>query len=71
MTGRKTHEQQQRIINKEENTKGAKTPIDETLKEAKRRHSGPPAAYDVETGDRSIKHGANQEGEHNKERSDD
>lgn len=71
MSGSKTHEQQQRIINKQENTKGAETPVNESLKEARRKHAGPPTAYDMRTGDRSIKRGSSQEGEHHKERSDD
>lgn len=71
MAGSKTHEQQQRIINKREKTKGVETPVDETIKEARRGNPGPPAAYDNRTGDRSIRHGANQETEHHKERADD
>lgn len=71
MSGSKTHEQQQRIINKQENTKGVDTPVNESLKEARRKHPGPPTAYDMRTGDRSIRRGANQESEHHKGRSDD
>ena len=71
MAGSKTHEQQQRIINKQEKTKGVDTPVTETIKEARRRHAGPPATYDNRSGDRSIKRGANQETEHHKERADD
>jgi hypothetical protein len=71
MAGTKTHEQRQRIINKQEKTKGVDTPVNETIEEARRRHQGPPAAYDNSTGDRSIKRGANQETEHHKERADD
>ena len=40
--GRKTHEQQQRIINKQENTKGTDAPLtDETLKHAAMRYPQP------------------------------
>ena len=40
--GHKTHEQQQRIINKQENTKGTDAPLtDETLKHAAMRYPGP------------------------------
>ncbi len=71
MTGKHTHEQNQRIINKQENTKGTDAPLtDETLKEAARRYPkpGPGDAYNISTGDRSIKHGANHESEHHKTR---
>lgn len=71
MAGSKTHEQQQRIINRQVKTKGVETPVNESLQEARRRNAGPPTSYDNRTGDRSIKHGANQETEHHKERSDD
>jgi hypothetical protein len=71
MAGTKTHEQQQRIINRQENTKGVETPVNETIQEARRRNPGPPTAYDNRTGDRSIKHGTNQESGHHKERADD
>lgn len=71
MSGNKTHEQQQRIINKQEKTKGVDTPVDETIAEARRRNPGPPAAFDNSDGDRSIKRGSNQESEHHKERADD
>jgi hypothetical protein len=65
-----THQQQQRIINKQEETKGADIdPVNETIEEARARHPRPDAVYDNETGDRSIEHGANQESEHRKRRS--
>jgi hypothetical protein len=70
MAGNKTHEQQQRIINKQEKTKGVETPVDRTLAESRRRNPAPPTAYDNRTGDRSIRHGSNQESEHHKERTD-
>jgi hypothetical protein len=71
MSGSKTHAQQQRIINKQEKTKGADTPVNETLKEAQRKHPRAPTAYDMRTGDRSIKRGSSQETAHRKERSGD
>lgn len=71
MSGSRTHEQQQRVINKREKTKGVETPVTETIKQARRRNPGPPSAYDMETGDRSIRRGANQESEHHKNRVDD
>jgi len=70
--GPRTHEQQRNIIAKREIIKGANVPSPgETLMEARKKHPRPPAAYDLSTGDRSIKHGANQESGHHKERSDD
>jgi hypothetical protein len=69
MTGKLTHEQNQRIINRQENTKGTDAPLsDETLKHAGQRYPkpGPGDAYDISTGDRSIQRGANQESEHHK-----
>jgi hypothetical protein len=74
MTGKLTHEQNQRIINKQENTKGTDAPLtDETLKHAAMRYPkpGPGDAYNISTGDRSIDHGANHESEHHKNRTDD
>jgi hypothetical protein len=70
MTGKLTYEQQQRIINKQEKTKGADIePVNETIEEARARHPHPEKAYDNSTGDRAIEHGANQESEHRKRRS--
>jgi hypothetical protein len=68
MTGKLTHEQNQRIINREENTRGADVPTPgETIEEARRRHATtPPALYDIETGDRSVKRGAHDPTEHDK-----
>ena len=74
MTGKLTHEQNQRIINKQENTKGSDAVLPgETLKHAATRYPkpGPGGEYDIQDGDRSIKRGANQETEHHKERADD
>ena len=74
MTGKQTHEQNQRIINKQENTKGTDAPLPgETLKHAAKRYPkpGPGDAYNMSEGHRSIQRGANQESEHMKRRSDD
>jgi hypothetical protein len=71
MIGKHTREQQKRIINKQENTKGSDVPSpNETLAEARRRAGSPPAAYDMRTGDRSIRRGANDEEQHHKNRAD-
>lgn len=72
--GKATHDQQQRIINRQENTKGTDAPLPgETLKHAALRYPkpGPGDAYNISTGDRSIQHGANQQSEHSKHRTDD
>lgn len=72
--GRATREQQQRIINKQENTAGNDFALPgETLEDAARRYPkpGPGSANEMSTGDRSIQRGANQESEHHKERADD
>lgn len=74
MTGKQTHEQNQRIINKQENTKGTDAPLPgETLKHAAKRYPkpGPGDAYNIHEGHRSIQRGANQESEHMKRRADD
>jgi hypothetical protein len=66
--GKRTHDQQQRIANKVENTKGTKAPLPgETLKHAgKRSKPRPGEAYNISTGDRSIQRGANDAGPHDK-----
>jgi hypothetical protein len=67
--GKHTHDQQQRVINKQENTKGADAPLPgETLEQAAKRYPkpGPGDAYDIATGDRSIQRGANDRGPHDK-----
>jgi hypothetical protein len=74
MTGKHTHEQNQRIINKQEKIKGTDAPLPgETLKHAAKRYPkpGPGSAYEISTGHRSIQQGANQESEHMKRRADD
>ena len=71
--GHKTHEQQQRIINKQENTKGTDAPLtDETLKHAAMRYPGPGPGDEnqMSDGHREIQRGANDESEHRKRRTD-
>jgi hypothetical protein len=69
--GKRTREQQKRIINKDENTRGTDAPLPgETLAHAAKRYPkpGPGSANEMSHGDRSIQHGANQETEHHKNR---
>lgn len=69
VTGRKTREQQKRIINKDEATDSPDIAMPgETLEHAARRHPkpGPGDAYDYSTGDRSIQRGAHDRGDHRK-----
>ncbi|AKR55642.1 hypothetical protein GCM10011321_10760 [Youhaiella tibetensis] len=71
--GPKTRAQAHRIVTGAENTAGADVPLPgETLKHANLRYPkpGPGDAYNISTGDRSIKRGANQETEHHKQRAD-
>lgn len=72
--GARTHEQQQRIINKQENTKGTDATLwGETLKHAGMRYPkpGPGDPYAIQTGHREIQRGAHDESEHRKRRTDD
>jgi hypothetical protein len=72
--GTKTHEQQQRIINKDENTKGTDATLPgETLKHAAARYPkpGPGSANEISEGHREIQRGASDESEHRKRRKDD
>lgn len=71
-TGRATHEQQQRIINKQENTKGTDAPLPgETLEHAAKRYPkpGPGDENNLRSGNRAIQRGANDESDHRKRRS--
>ena len=71
--GRATHDLQQQIINKQENTKGTDAPLtDETLKHAALRYPkpGPGDENAMQTGHREIQRGANDESGHRKRRSD-
>lgn len=72
--GRKTHELQQRIINKDENTRGIDAALPgETLKHAAMRYPkpGPGSANEISTGHREMQRGANDESEHRKRRTSD
>lgn len=67
--GKLTREQQKRVINKRENTKGTEAPLrGETLKHAHKRfpQPGPGSEYQISDGDRSIQRGANDRGDHDK-----
>ena len=71
--GKQTHDQQQRIINKQENTKGTNAPLPgETLKHAALRYPkpGPGSENQMSRGHREIQRGANDESEHRKRRDD-
>lgn len=68
-TGARTREQQKAIIEGREKTKGADVdPHEKSMAEARKDIEQPAGEYDLSTGDRSIKRGANQESEHMKRR---
>jgi hypothetical protein len=70
--GHATHDLQQRIINRQENTRGTDAPLtDETLKHADLRYPkpGPGDENAMQTGHREIQRGANDESAHRKRRS--
>jgi hypothetical protein len=72
--GKRTREQNRRIVNKTENTRGTDAPLPgESLEHAARRYPkpGPGDAHAISTGDRSIQRGAHDEQEHHKRRVDD
>lgn len=72
--GARTHEQQQRIIDRQENTRGADVPLPgETLKHAALRYPkpGPGDANAMQHGHREIQRGAHDDSEHRKRRADD
>ena len=67
--GKHTQEQQQRIIKKQEITKGTDAPLPgETLSQAARRYPkpGPGDFGNISTGDRSIQRGINDRRPHDK-----
>ncbi|MBP2446865.1 hypothetical protein [Rhizobium leguminosarum] len=74
MTGKKTHEQQLRVIEKREKTANADKDFDaaadlqrnEQAREAYRKGSGLKADPDTRNDDRNIARGLNQESEHKK-----
>jgi hypothetical protein len=70
--GKLTRDQNKRIVNRQENTKGSDVELPgETLKHANLRYPkpGPGSAYEISTGDRSIQRGAHDETDHHKTRS--
>lgn len=72
--GARTHEQQQRIIDRQENTRGADVPLPgETLKHAALRYPkpGPGDANAMQHGHREIQRGAHDDSGHRKRRADD
>ena len=72
--GKQTRDQQRRIINRDENTKGTDAPLPgESLKHAALRYPkpGPGSENEMSQGHRAIQRGANDESEHRKRRADD
>ncbi|HTN62278.1 MAG TPA: hypothetical protein VL147_12115 [Devosia sp.] len=72
--GKLTREQQKRVINKQEQTRGTVAPLPgETLAHAAKRYPkpGPGNAYTISRGDRSIQRGTHDRGDHYKSRSED
>lgn len=68
-TGPRTREQQKAVIEGREKTKGADVdPHAKSLAEARLDTEQPAGEFEISHGDRSIKRGANQEGEHHKRR---
>ena len=68
-TGPRTREHQKAVIEGRENTKGADVdPHTKSLAEARLDSEQPAGEFEISHGDRSIKRGANQEGEHHKRR---
>ena len=69
--GPRTREQQKAIIEKRERSDG--TPVDphaESIAQARAQATPPPKSYDKSSGERSIRRGAHQEGDHHKRRMD-
>ena len=68
--GRRTREQQKAIAEGREKTRGAEVdPHQKSLSEARQDMEQPAGEYEISHGDRSIKRGAHQEGEHHNRRS--
>ena len=67
--GPRTREQQKAVINTREKTKGVEVdPHQKSLAEAREDSEQPAGEFEISHGDRSIKRGANQEGDHHKRR---
>ena len=70
-TGPRTREQQKAVLERRERTDGADVdPKQKSLAEAREDMEQPAGEYEISHGDRSVKRGANQEGERYKRRSD-
>lgn len=68
--GPRTSEQQKAVFERRERTDGAEVdPKQKSLAEAREDMEQPAGEYEISHGDRAIKHGANHEGEHHKNRS--
>lgn len=71
VTGSKTREQQKAVVEKREKTKGVDVSTDQkSLAEARKDQEPPAGEFEISTGDRSIRRGANQETEQHKNRTD-
>lgn len=67
--GARTREQQKALFEGREKQQGVEVdPGQKPLAEAREDIEQPAGEYEISTGDRSIKRGANQEGEHHKRR---
>ena len=68
-TGARTREQQKAVIAGREKTGGTDVdPHQKSLAEARQDAEQPAGEFEISHGDRSIKRGANQEGDHHKRR---
>ena len=68
-TGARTREQQKAVIAGREKTGGTEVdPQQKSLAEAREDSEQPAGEFEISHGDRSIKRGASQEGEHHKNR---
>lgn len=67
--GPRTREQQKAVFERRERTDGADVdPHGKSLAEAREEMEQPAGEYEISHGDRSIKHGANHESQHHKNR---
>ena len=72
VTGPKTRQQQKAVVERRELTKGADVSAGQKpLSEARKDQERPAGEFEISTGDRSVKRGANQETEHHKNRTSD
>lgn len=69
--GTRTRAQQKAIIEGREKTKGIDVdPHQKSLAEARQEQEQPAGEFEISHGDRTIKRGANREGDHHKQRSE-